>query len=122
MDTNNEDNTTHTYNITIDMSTGETVTEDVNTKTRVVSNINTNSDSIDDLSEFERQRAHKILNDILFILDKIKAKPDTEGIELLHSMPYDTAVTILTVLKIFDEEKYEKISALCGIEAEDIGE
>ena len=120
MDTNNEDNSTHTYNITIDMNTGETITKDMNTNTCVVSNIRSSSCDIDDLSEEEKIRAHKILNEILIILEKLKMKTDDEGVEILHSMPYDTAVTILTIMKLFDEERYVKISAMSGIEADEI--
>jgi hypothetical protein len=120
--TNNSDNTNHTYNITIDMTTGETITEEVGTNNRIVTRPFSCSDSIDDLTEFERKRAHIILNDILLLLEKIKQRPDHENKELLQSMPLDTAVTILTVLKIFDEEKYEMISALTGIEAEEIAD
>ncbi len=120
--TNNSDNTNHTYNITIDMTTGETITEEVGTNNRIVTTPFSCSDSIDGLTEFERKRAHIILNDILLLLEKIKQRPDNENKELLQSMPLDTAVTILTVLKIFDEEKYEMISALTGIEAEEIAD
>jgi hypothetical protein len=121
MDANQEDNknTNQTYNITIDLTTMDVTTEKVEEGSTIPKQAG-DIDDIDGLNEFERIRAHKILNEILFILDKIKGRPDEENKELLHSMPYDTAVTIMTILKIFDEEKYDKMSALTGIIADEI--
>lgn len=123
MDNNMEENANNnqTYNIKIDLTNMDVVTEKVEDgNTHIVARSSPDDVDIDGLNEFERIRAHKILNEILFILDKIKGRPDQENIELMHSMPLDTAVTIMTILKIFDEEKYDKMSALTGIIADEI--